>query len=510
MSYMFRRLVVVGFVWQLAAAALQAQAPPTVVWLGKEGELSSDALDPTSWSPQQLPDATTRAVLTGGGNHNKVLNLGAHDVTWYQMFPNNNGPVTVNGAGTITIAIPYDASGNGDPLSGMRPPPFEFDPPIDEWGIFSAGGEAFGGPSVPSVINPHVITESYIETNGGHSLTFNGNVETLTVQAYAGTRAVFNGNVTLTASEFPDARFLTGNNTGPSITFNAGVALFPRDDSTATGFGIRNQLTVNLGPNATLSSNIDANGWGEVNLYNGSVLRLFGSNRLGPSNDVWSRGANSILTNTLDLNGHSDSVEFFGTASDSTLIVNYGATPGANTLLWEATHQMNGQYSITNFEIGSDGLQLGAPGNGFWFETGDPVAEAALLAQIKINGFSYAPFTSGVTTPYWTVLDPAVSRAVAFVNGPNANFDGVGAVTGRDFLIWQRGFGLTGQTTNANGDADRNGTVNSADFQYFKSQFGTTPPPMPVAGAVPEPGTASMALACVVGAGLLLRRRGAR
>ncbi|NJM41046.1 MAG: hypothetical protein HC853_09855 [Anaerolineae bacterium] len=36
----------------------------------------------------------------------------------------------------------------------------------------------------------------------------------------------------------------------------------------------------------------------------------------------------------------------------------------------------------------------------------------------------------------------------------NADFDGNGIVNGNDFLLWQRGVGLTGQTTNANGDAD--------------------------------------------------------
>ena len=160
--------------------------------------MSSDATDPLSWSPQQLPDATTRALLTGGGNHNKILELGANNVTWYQMFPNNNGPVTVNGTGTITLAIPYDASGNGDPLNGDWPDPFDPRPLSRNGASSPLAAKPSAAPTVPSVINPNVVTESYIETNGGHSLTFNGNVKALTVQAYAGTRVVFNGNVTLT------------------------------------------------------------------------------------------------------------------------------------------------------------------------------------------------------------------------------------------------------------------------------------------------------------------------
>jgi hypothetical protein len=86
----------------------------------------------------------------------------------------------------------------------------------------------------------------------------------------------------------------------------------------------------------------------------------------------------------------------------------------------------------------------------------------------------------------------------------NANFDGIGPVDGKDFLIWQRGLGLTGQTTNANGDANHNGTVGAEDLGIWKTQFGTTPV-VSAAGAVPEP--ASAALVLIAGAALVGRRR---
>jgi hypothetical protein len=514
MSIGFRWLAIVGCVAALTATSARAQVPvpPELVWLGQMGQTSSSGTDALSWSPQQSPDATTRVLLNGGGNFNRVVELGANNVTWYQMHLNNNGPATINGTGTITLAIPRDASGNDDALNGAQPSPDPFDPypNVDEFGIYANGGEAFGGPSVPSVINPNVVTDSYIESNGSHSLTFNGKVQALTVQAYAGTNLVFNGDVTLTASPLlNDPRFITGNDSLPSVTFNAGVKLVPYDGFGATGFGIRNQMTVNLGPNAALSSDVSLTGWGELNLYNGSTLRLFGNNKLGSENDVWSRGANAININTLDLNGHSDSVEFLGTAGDATLIVNYGTTPGVNSLHWDSTQQINGQYSIVNFQIGTDVLELGAPGNGFWFQTGDPTTEAARLAQIKIDGVSFAPFNPATTTGYWTVVDPAVSRVVQFFN-VNANFDGVNPIDGKDFLIWQRGLGATGQTNKSLGDADRNGVVNGADLVIWKAQFGTSPAATPVAGAVPEPASVTMMLVSVCGIGMARRRQASR
>src|SRR5690606_33076112 len=42
---------------------------------------------------------------------------------------------------------------------------------------------------------------------------------------------------------------------------------------------------------------------------------------------------------------------------------------------------------------------------------------------------------------------------------PDADFNDDGAVDGRDFLIWQRGLGMSGQINNRRGDANRDGTV---------------------------------------------------
>ncbi|MBN1852590.1 MAG: PEP-CTERM sorting domain-containing protein, partial [Pirellulales bacterium] len=72
-----------------------------------------------------------------------------------------------------------------------------------------------------------------------------------------------------------------------------------------------------------------------------------------------------------------------------------------------------------------------------------------------------------------------------------------------DFLIWQIGLGLTGQTNNDNGDANGDGTVDQADLTVWQSQFGSPPPAMVT--AIPEPATWLLLVLLIVP--LALRRR---
>jgi hypothetical protein len=51
------------------------------------------------------------------------------------------------------------------------------------------------------------------------------------------------------------------------------------------------------------------------------------------------------------------------------------------------------------------------------------------------------------------------------------DFNSDTAVDLADLMIWQRGFGLTGQTGNSQGDADGSGAVDSDDLDVWKAQF---------------------------------------
>jgi hypothetical protein len=83
----------------------------------------------------------------------------------------------------------------------------------------------------------------------------------------------------------------------------------------------------------------------------------------------------------------------------------------------------------------------------------------------------------------------------------DADFDDDGDVDGRDFLIWQRGFGSG--TSNATGDANNSGSVDGADLEIWQGQYGSGP--LVSSSAVPEP--TSLALLLLGSLGCTRRRR---
>ncbi|MBA3485435.1 MAG: BNR-4 repeat-containing protein [Pirellulales bacterium] len=70
---------------------------------------------------------------------------------------------------------------------------------------------------------------------------------------------------------------------------------------------------------------------------------------------------------------------------------------------------------------------------------------------------------------------------------PTADFDDDGDVDGADFLIWQRGVGLTGQTDFAGGDANHDGDSDGDDLEVWREQFGSGPGAEAAAVSTPEP-----------------------
>jgi len=99
----------------------------------------------------------------------------------------------------------------------------------------------------------------------------------------------------------------------------------------------------------------------------------------------------------------------------------------------------------------------------------------------------------------WAAEDPVVSTG---------DFDSDGDVDGADFLVWQKGLGLSGSAQRMDGDANGDGNVNGADLAVWQAQFGPTAAAAAV-GAVPEPASAALVVLAIAG-GLAPRRKASR
>lgn len=98
---------------------------------------------------------------------------------------------------------------------------------------------------------------------------------------------------------------------------------------------------------------------------------------------------------------------------------------------------------------------------------------------------------SGSSTIY---VDRIALTDLTFVPPENANFDGDDDVDGDDFLVWQRGYGMTEGASPSDGDANGDGAVNELDLAIWEEQYGLPVPLVASATAVPESATFLSAL----------------
>ena len=128
---------------------------------------------------------------------------------------------------------------------------------------------------------------------------------------------------------------------------------------------------------------------------------------------------------------------------------------------------------------------------GFTANTGNGDGRPSGFNDLGQLGF-FASFTDGSQGIF-------VSNLVAIPDPPiDADFDDDSDVDGNDFLIWQRGVGLTGvSATNPAGNANGDQAIDGDDLDVWSSHFGPTA--MSAADApVPEP--SPLALASLAGA----------
>lgn len=129
---------------------------------------------------------------------------------------------------------------------------------------------------------------------------------------------------------------------------------------------------------------------------------------------------------------------------------------------------------------------------GLSYFTDAETASIGTLGQLEIPSFYFAGDIAEIIV-YSSVDDQQRTVVESYLNDKyfgfvpeNADFNGDGKVDGRDFLTWQRGFGIG--TTLAEGDANSDGTVNADDLTIWSNQYGTGEGLLATI-AVPEPCT---------------------
>jgi len=318
-----------------------------VSWLGG----SSNVTLGTNWSNGSGPGVGDRAMIGGAPN---APDLSGNTVNWGRLYMNVSNNVADTGGGGVIN------------LSGANHQ------------MFTEGAEN-------STIAPAVVATGLIQTNGQHNVTFNGDVTAQKLEAFGGSVITLNG-VTTQTDEFMS---IGG---GSKIVINGDFHW------NNPNHGINNGPVIELGPNAKFFRTGNVPGLDVFNLFNSAVVRLLADNALGTSGetDLWDRHGNS----TFDLNGFDQFVEFLATAGDqiaNPMKLDFGATSGANSLVWDASHNMDGTYSVLNFEQGLDTLEFGQHGNNGGFI---PVN----LLKITVNGAPYLQSAPGDGSAWWNAI----------------------------------------------------------------------------------------------------------
>ncbi len=101
-------------------------------------------------------------------------------------------------------------------------------------------------------------------------------------------------------------------------------------------------------------------------------------------------------------------------------------------------------------------------------ETGD------VLGLVGSSGNSAGPHVHFEIQHHGSPVEPFIAPEQYFVA---SDFDNSGNSTGLDFLLWQQNVGTSSGATTAEGDANADNTVGTADLLIWESQYGDTPLP---------------------------------
>ncbi|BBO33867.1 DUF4623 domain-containing protein [Lacipirellula parvula] len=289
-----------------------------------------------------------------------------------------------------------------------------------------------------------------------------------------------------------DTRLVAGYGSTPAIPATSGFALFDTDNGstfTATSVAVTSNAPFTAIPTGEFRL-------GVTFIDSDTVM---GKSSINPATVVDVTGANGTVVAQHGTDGITLRPMDYAVVDGRPLMAMVEASNGQN----EASRARIFVYDMTDPSLPLAQRKLGEA-TALPFTAGGPnqFANGNSVGQVKFGAITgnsaeiFSMSTNNGIQKFTLTFDPVVPPVV------DADFNGDLIVDGADFLIWQRGFGLSAQVDKSTGDADGDGNVNDADLAAWKTQFGTViTPPTPVS-AVPEPATLGLAafgMICLAG-----------
>lgn len=202
------------------------------------------------------------------------------------------------------------------------------------------------------------------------------------------------------------------------------------------------------------------------------------------------------------------------TTADGSYIVTRGDNSYLNRPFFDGEIIGDGLEEYTRNQFGTPGppenntfsVALDEGGTVHWYQEG---VDNFVGFQLAGGAYGWIRAQFDATASTLTFLDGAYDTsglpiAAGSTTPPpgTADFDNDSDIDGADFLLWQRGLGITGTAVPSDGDANLDLNVDATDLSYWKGQFGGAA--VGAASAIPEPTSAAL-LTCAIG--LLWRRR---